>query len=50
VVYVLHAFQKKSRHGIETPKADMDKIRDRLKLAEADYKQRQQLATGKEGR
>jgi len=33
-VYVLHCFQKKSKHGIETPKADMDLIRDRLKEAE----------------
>jgi phage-related protein len=34
IVYVLHCFQKKSKHGIETPKADMDLIRDRLKEAE----------------
>jgi len=33
-VYVLHCFQKKSKHGIETPKADMDLIRARLKEAE----------------
>jgi len=33
-VFVLHCFQKKSKHGIETPKKDMDIIRDRLKLAE----------------
>ena len=32
-VYVLHCFQKKSKRGIETPKEDMDIIRDRLKLA-----------------
>lgn len=30
-VYVLHAFQKKSRKGIETPKADMNLIEKRLK-------------------
>lgn len=35
VVYVLHCFQKKSTHGIETPKPDMDLIRERLKAAEA---------------
>lgn len=35
VVYVLHCFQKKSTHGIETPKPDMDLIRERLKTAEA---------------
>lgn len=33
-VYVLHCFQKKSSKGIATPKPDMDKIRERLKLAE----------------
>jgi phage-related protein len=32
-VFVLHCFQKKSKRGIETPKADMNLIRDRLKLA-----------------
>lgn len=34
-VYVLHCFQKKSTKGIETPKPDLDKIRERLKAAEA---------------
>lgn len=38
VIYVLHCFQKKSRHGIKTPKQDMDLIKQRLKLAEEDYK------------
>ena len=33
VVYVLHCFQKKSAHGIATPKPDMDLIRSRLKQA-----------------
>jgi phage-related protein len=33
-VFVLHCFQKKSKHGIETPSADMDLIRKRLKEAE----------------
>lgn len=33
VVYVLHAFQKKSRKGIKTSRADIDKARVRLKLA-----------------
>ena len=32
-VYVLHAFQKKSKKGSETPKAELEKIRDRLKIA-----------------
>jgi len=34
-VYVLHCFQKKSKSGIETPKHEMDLIRDRLKAAQA---------------
>jgi len=36
-VYVLHAFQKKSKHGIETPKAEIDLIKRRLKRAEEEY-------------
>ena len=40
-VYVLHAFQKKSKKGIATPKPDIDLIRRRLKIAEEDYKMRQ---------
>ncbi len=36
MVYVLHCFQKKSKHGIETPKHDIDLIKDRLKIAVAD--------------
>lgn len=39
VVVVLHAFQKKSKKGIKTPKQDMDLINSRLKLAEAMYKE-----------
>jgi phage-related protein len=34
-VFVLHVSQKKSRSGIATPKADMDIIRERLRMAEA---------------
>lgn len=40
-VYVLHAFQKKSKKGIATPKPDIDLIKRRLKVAEEDYKMRQ---------
>ena len=32
-VYVLHAFQKKSKSGIATPKADIELIKQRLKQA-----------------
>ena len=32
-VYVLHAFQKKSKRGIATPKSELELIRPRLKRA-----------------
>lgn len=34
VVYVLHAFQKKSKTGRETPKQEIEKVKARLKRAE----------------
>ncbi len=39
VVYVLHAFQKKSKRGRVTPKAELDLIKQRLKRATEDYEQ-----------
>jgi phage-related protein len=33
-IYVLHAFQKKSKRGIGTPKREIELIRDRFKRAE----------------
>lgn len=39
VVYVLHAFQKKSKKGIATPKKEIDLIKQRLKAAEEHHKQ-----------
>jgi phage-related protein len=36
-VYVLHAFQKKSKIGIETPKAEINLIKSRLKRAEEEH-------------
>lgn len=33
-VYVLHAFQKKSKTGRKTPKADIELVRQRLREAE----------------
>lgn len=39
-VYVLHAFQKKSKSGIATPKPDMELIRSRLRLAQDDHRAR----------
>ena len=40
-VYVLHAFPKKSKSGIVTPKKDINLIYQRLAAAERDYKERQ---------
>lgn len=33
-VYVLHCFQKKSKQGIQTPKQDIERIREQLKAAQ----------------
>jgi phage-related protein len=38
-VYMLHAFQKKSKRGIATPKAELDVIKQRFKRAREDYEQ-----------
>ena|SRR5438876_3969459 len=40
VVYVLHAFKKKAKHGIKTPMSDLELVRRRLRDAEQDYAQR----------
>ncbi|AWK14732.1 type II toxin-antitoxin system RelE/ParE family toxin [Candidatus Fukatsuia symbiotica] len=37
VVFVLHCFQKKSKKGIATPRADLDLIRTRLNTAQQIY-------------
>jgi len=34
-IYVLHCFQKKSKRGIQTPKREIDLVRERLREAEA---------------
>ena len=39
-VYVLHAFQKKSKRGIETPKEEMDVVRARLAEVERLHKEK----------
>jgi phage-related protein len=36
-IYVLHVFQKKSKTGNQTPKAEIDLIRSRIKRAEQDH-------------
>ncbi len=38
-VYVLHAFQKKSKRGIKTPQVDIDLIKQRYKDAQERDKQ-----------
>ncbi len=38
-VYVLHAFQKKSKRGVAMPKTELDLIRARLTRAKEDYEQ-----------
>jgi phage-related protein len=38
VVYVLHAFQKKSKKGIATPQREIDLIKARLKRAEEHHR------------
>ncbi|HEV3157885.1 MAG TPA: type II toxin-antitoxin system RelE/ParE family toxin [Candidatus Baltobacteraceae bacterium] len=39
VIYVLHAFCKKSKSGISTPKKEIELILRRLKAAEKHYKE-----------
>jgi phage-related protein len=36
-IYVLHVFQKKSKHGITTPQKEIELIRARLKWAQQMY-------------
>ena len=38
-VYVLHAFQRKSKKGAATPKRDLQLVAERLKQAKKDYDQ-----------
>lgn len=40
IVYVLHAFQKKSPRGIRTAQTDIDLVARRLKAAQRDYEVR----------
>jgi phage-related protein len=40
-VYVLHAFQKKSKRGMATPRQELDLIRSRLAEAERLHRERQ---------
>ncbi len=40
-IYVLHAFQKKSKKGIATPQKEIELIRQRLAAAERHDRERQ---------
>ena len=40
VIYVLHAFHKKSPSGTKTARSDVDLVERRLKAARADYEER----------
>ena len=37
-VYVLHAFQKKAKRSVATPKRELDVVRQRLRVAERHYR------------
>jgi phage-related protein len=40
-IYILHAFQKKSKKGIATPQKDIELIEKRLAAARKDHRERQ---------
>jgi phage-related protein len=48
-VYVLHAFQKKSKKGVQTPKTELDLIRKRLQAAEEHHGEWRAAQEDKEG-
>jgi phage-related protein len=50
VIYVLHAFQKKSPSGIKTDKRDVDLVGERLRRAQADYEARTKNSPPTKGR
>ena len=45
-VYVLHAFQKKSHRAAETPKHEIDIVRERLKIADQLHHRRERHSGG----
>jgi phage-related protein len=49
-IYALHAFQKKSKAGIKTPKLEIDLIRSRLKRAEEEHARWLEVQKGTTGR
>ena len=49
-VYMLHAFQKKSKKGVKTPKAEIDLLKARLKRAGDIHAEWLEARKGKSGR
>ncbi len=47
VVYVLDVFVKKSKSGVQTPKRDEDRIRQRYKQAKEHYEENYREKRGK---
>jgi phage-related protein len=39
IIYVIHAFQKKSKSGIQTPQEHVDLIKDRIKRLKQSLKE-----------
>jgi len=39
ILYILHAFKKKSKKGSETPKQEIDLVVSRLKIAQKNYEE-----------
>lgn len=50
VVYLLHAFKKKSVKGKATPKREIELIKARLKIAEQDYTAGEEVSYAKQKR
>ncbi len=44
-IYVIHAFQKKSKAGIATPKSEMELVRQRLKQLRIEVKNAEKKST-----
>jgi phage-related protein len=44
-IYVLHAFQKKGQKGLATPKQEIELVKRRLAIAEADHARRNKEPT-----
>jgi phage-related protein len=42
-IYVLHAFQKKSKKGISTPQKEIDLVKKRFAAAARDYREKAEL-------